>query len=198
VGSQTRQCSEEESKSLIRYNWQVRSLTFERGKLQRREGEKENTVCAGERELEGWEEESGELVRIHAVLASPQQLHQYCIQLRNWQRSSVLHFHARPEKENNSHDWSAQSAAGGALCKGQSTHTYNYTLSNTLWNLCCSEKQKKRAEEGHISWEYSDKEGQSLRGTVRTLVVICYHAPQGKLSSREFDRISAHLLHAHW
>lgn len=114
-------------------------------------------------------------VRIHAVLASPQQLHQYRIQLRNWQRSSVLRFQARTEKQSNSHNPSAQCAAPAApaAAEGDSergrahTHVHSPTHSLTHWSLCCIKRKKRSAEEGtegHADWEYSSGESQSGEG----------------------------------
>lgn len=132
-------------------------------------------------------------MRIHAVLASPQQLHQYCIQLRTWQRSSVLHFQ-RKRATPTTGQLSLLLLEGG-LCEGQSTNTFTITLSHSYLNLCCIKRQKRQAKEGHTNWEYFREGSRSWRGTSRKL---CCCVPHGRRRTREFDRISVHLLHAQW
>lgn len=140
------------------------------------------------------------MVRIHAVLASPQQLHQYCVQLRNWQRSSVLQARQREQLPRPGHSLLLEGGAEHTHTL-QPTHTLTHTHTHPHWSLCCIKRQKRRLEEGpegRTDWEYSG--GQSCRGTglFKGLVRLCFRTPQGKLVTREFDRISVHLLRVFW
>lgn len=158
-------------------------------------------MCLGEMERWGWGGVGGReqgTVRIHAVLASPQQLHQYCIQLGNWQRSSVLRLQARTAKESNTAPPSPplrSGCAGGGLCEGQSTLTLtqsviqSHTHIRTHQSLCCIKRQERRvrrgAQTGNTPVDRANpREGHDCKGNH---VLICYCAPQGNLSTGEFD-----------
>lgn len=134
-------CREEGCKSLIRFNWQVRSLTSEgeAEKVQREQqaAERERECLSSEKE----KRKGGRTVRIHAVLASPQQLHQYCTQLRTWQRSSVLHFQRKRATPT-----TGQPSGGGALWGAEYTHSQSLSLSLSLEPLLHQEAEE--ASEG--------------------------------------------------
>lgn len=127
------------------------------------------------------------------MLASPQQLHQYCIQLRNWQTSPRAAFPGSDgEKRATPTTARLSLLLEGALRGAEhiNAHTHTHYLE-----LCCFQEGEEEREGGTRCPGILQRREPIPE---RRLVLMSYHAPQGKLSTREFDRISVHLLHAHW
>lgn len=84
-------------------------------------------------------------------------------------------------------------------------HTHSHTLTHTHTHSHIEPLLHQEAEEesgggyrgkhklGILQWTEPIQERD--RTVEETHVLICFRAPQGKLSTREFDRISVHLLH---
>lgn len=129
------------------------------------------------------------------MLASPQQLHQYCIQQRTCQGSSLLHLQARQRER-------LPRPAGSLCCRegGQSAPLHLHTHTHTLTGACAASRdirgERRRAERdaetGNILVDkVNPGEGQD---SLRRLVLSCFRSRPGELRTAEFNKISLHLL----